>query len=573
MSDSGCSSPGRRLWPPGYLKYLLVWPAISAYRRKTRTRLAWRLAGSHFAIVLWSVLAISVLVLVAAGITFRQAVPAAGEASVEANEIAMLLDLIDQETTLSVAETNALLKSLTTGAISMNYIRHTTAINATVGPNLDNIRSISVVDPAGTIISSSDPSLVGQPASTIDPGTLRFLDAALADSTDLDQLGGRQADGDGIIGTYALEPTSTFPEGGAIVVDKFKRTLPETLGGLVKLGLSFIGQMAVVLLLAVGLPAIPIGIVIGIRRARAISRPISDLARAGQALTDGDLSARVTEIKGDDEVALLQRGFNAMAESFQIAVHTEAEQRARAEQALAAKRDLIANVSHELRTPVALIRGHLESLESDPADLERAVRVALRETDRLEQLVNELFELSRLESRQTQVDLAPFDAGAAVRAVADAMTAAVHREAGLSLKAEIADGDLRCSGDRLRFEQVLLNLVRNAVRYTPEGGIILISAARDGQHVAIVVRDTGMGIAGADLPHIFDRFYRADQSRARATGGAGLGLAIARELVEAMGGTIGVESELDEGTAFTIRLPAATPATNGTLRAGSGIRL
>ena len=177
----------------------------------------------------------------------------------------------------------------------------------------------------------------------------------------------------------------------------------------------------------------------------------------------------------------------------------------------------------------------------------------MRETDRLELLVEELFELTRLEARQFELDLAPFDAGSAVRSAVESLAEPARREAGLTLTADIAESDLKALGDRMRFEQVLLNLIRNAIRFTPEGGIILLSAERTPGDVAITVRDTGIGIGPDDLPHVFERFYRADQSRARTSGGAGLGLAIAKEMIEAMGGSIAVESVQGEGTTFTIR--------------------
>ena len=133
--------------------------------------------------------------------------------------------------------------------------------------------------------------------------------------------------------------------------------------------------------------------------------------------------------------------------------------------------------------------------------------------------------------------------------------------------------DLHCLGDRARLIQVLQNLIRNAIRFTPEGGIILVGADLDGDQVAFTVRDTGIGMAPEDLPRVFDRFYRSDSSRNRKSGGAGLGLAIAKELIEQMGGTIAVESEINEGSVFTICLPRAsdTPVSaNGAKRPAKG---
>jgi two-component system sensor histidine kinase BaeS len=247
-----------------------------------------------------------------------------------------------------------------------------------------------------------------------------------------------------------------------------------------------------------------------------------------------------------------------MAERLQSSLAKEAAERERAEHALAANRDLVANVSHELRTPVALVRGHLEAMAGEPERGEDYLRIALRETDRLERLVDELFALTRLESQGPSLQIEPFDAGSAVREAVESLAEPARREAGLTLQAVVEPGDVLCLGDRTRVVQVLQNLIRNAIRFTPEGGIILVGAAPHGGEIVLTVRDTGIGIAPEDLPHVFDRFFRADRSRHRGSGGAGLGLAIARQLVESMGGVIAVESVADEVTTFTIRLPRAT---------------
>jgi two-component system sensor histidine kinase BaeS len=164
-----------------------------------------------------------------------------------------------------------------------------------------------------------------------------------------------------------------------------------------------------------------------------------------------------------------------------------------------------------------------------------------------------------------------FDAGAAVREAIESLAEPARRDAGISMKVEIGPGSLSCFGDRARLVQVLQNLMRNAIRYTPEGGIILGGAHVDGDQIAITVRDTGLGIPAADVPHIFDRFYRSEQSRNRSHGGAGLGLAIAKQMVEAMGGTIGAESEVGEGTVFRIHLPRASAPATESNGAASGL--
>jgi signal transduction histidine kinase len=536
----------------------LIWPLIVAYRQKTRTHLSWRLAGSHFATVLASVVAICVVGIVVAVIGSRIAAPADSEAAFEAYDVAHMVEGLTARG-ISDSDLNAIFRGVTTGELTSNNYQDDVTLQANAGKLFQNIRAVSLVGPDGVIRASSDPELVGKDLSALDDASRKVVELAMAaENDDFEHLSAERPD-DSVAGAYAIHG-----EGGNLVgvtlIDKSKKTLPEGLD-LVVLVLSFISQLGIVLLVLIGVPAIPIGIVIGIRRARAISRPILKLSRTATDYAGGDLSSRV-EVKGQDEVAALEQGFNEMADQVQTIMRTEADQRSLAEHALAANRDLIANVSHELRTPVALIRGHLEALESDPTEREAYLRIALRETDRLERLVEELFQLSRLEARQVKLDMAPFDAGSAVRSAVESLVEPARREAGLTLTAAVADADLFAFGDRMSFEQVLLNLIRNAIRFTPEGGIVLVSAERQSSQIAVTVRDTGTGIAADDLPHVFERFYRADESRARTGGGAGLGLAIAKEMVEAMGGTISVESVLDEGTTFTIRMAAAA-ASNG----------
>lgn len=562
-----------RLWPPSWLRYLLIWPLVSAYRRRTRSRLSWRLAGSHFATVLVSVIAICVVGTVVIAIASRLTEPADSEAAAEAHQVAQIVEGVRQQGTVSDADLNGIFKGVVSGQLIYNVYQYDIDIQANVGQQMRNIRSVMLIGEDGLILASSDPSLVGRSVESLDDATRSVVAKTLArgsvsPSSDLTVV---RADGS-IVGANPVRD-ELGELGGVVVVDKYHNTLPSGLDLLV-LVLTFMAQIGVLLLVFVGVPAIPVGIVFGIRRARAISRPISTLAETAGAFAAGDRAARVT-VTGHDEIADLQRGFNNMADLLQSTMTTEAEQRALAEHALAANRELIANVSHELRTPVALIRGHLEAIETDPESKDAYLRIALRETDRLEHLVEDLFQLSRLEARQFDLNIAPFDAGSAVRSAVESLIEPARRDAGLTLNAQIAPGDLTCLGDRMRFEQVLLNLIRNAVRYTPEGGIILVSAERDRTGgVVVTVRDTGTGIAAEDLPRVFDRFYRSDQSRDRAGGGAGLGLAIAKELIEAMGGTIAVESVPDEGTVFTIRMPAAPPvraSANG-VAAAAGYR-
>jgi signal transduction histidine kinase len=546
---------------------LLIWPLVRAYRRKTRKRLSWQLAGSHFATVLVSMVVICMVTIAVATLAAKLTLPGHVEVAFEAGDVAGIIQQANASRPLTNDEADTVLTLIASGAVTRNN-QADVSIHATAGAAFKYVRSVSIVAPNGTVQASSDPALRGTSLPEADTAGWTIVQRALATAGRIDEakLSMRRGHGPAIAGAYPLVDGSGQVI-GAVLMDKSRSAVPSG-WGLLHLLAIFTAQFGTFLLLLVGLPAIPVGIVLGIRRGRAIGRPISNLADTAGRFAAGDFSSRVGKISGQDEVAELQHEFNGMADLLQSTMANEAEQRTLAEQALAANQELIANVSHELRTPVALIRGHLEALQDDPESSEAYLRIVLRETDRLERLVDELFQLSRLEAHRIELDLAPFDPGAAVRAAVESLVEPARREAGLTLMTSVEPGDLTCIGDRLRVEQVLLNLLRNAIHFTPEGGIVMATVGSGpAGWIRIGVQDTGVGISEEDIPRVFDRFYRADRSRGRAAGGAGLGLAIARELVLAMGGTISVESVQDEGTVFTIELPRAarpgSPATNG----------
>jgi len=227
------------------------------------------------------------------------------------------------------------------------------------------------------------------------------------------------------------------------------------------------------------------------------------------------------------------------------------------------RRELTANVSHELRTPLTSIKGFTETLldgaMKDEDTCRRFLTIINSEADRLVKLVDDLLDLSRLESKRAPLDLQPVDVGALAAHTVDKLQP-LALSGGLTLEVESRPGAW-VTGDRDRLEQVLTNLIDNALKYTPAGGRVRVSVTLDPQDVAVAVSDTGKGIRPEDVPHVFERFYRADRSRARGpvfgagSGGTGLGLAIAKHIVEAHGGRIGVRSQPDEGTTFTFTLP------------------
>jgi signal transduction histidine kinase len=303
--------------------------------------------------------------------------------------------------------------------------------------------------------------------------------------------------------------------------------------------------------------------------ARSASRRILALAHATELLRSGDYAAR-SPVQGEDEVAQLQANFNAMAADLERGVQDLRAERDQVATLLAQRRELIASVSHELRTPVATLRGYLESAtmrwndDATPDALRHDVEVMLSETRRLQGLIDDLFTLARAEVGRLDLRCEPADIGALARTAVETVAPLAWRDARVEVVARVAPGLADAQIDSARVEQALHNLLRNALRHTPPGGIIVVAAERAGDQLALRVRDTGEGIAAADLSHIWERFYRGDSARASdasdaSGGGSGLGLALVKEVIEAMGGAVAVESEPGKGSVFSLLLPAATP--------------
>lgn len=240
------------------------------------------------------------------------------------------------------------------------------------------------------------------------------------------------------------------------------------------------------------------------------------------------------------------------------------QERMRAEQAEQRRRELVVNVSHELRAPVASVSGHLESLllstekgtkAPTPAMLYSYLSIAYQEARRLGMLVDDLLSLARMESHELRLDMREVVASEVVEEVYQTLTPLAQRERQVTLVRGVQPNLPPVLADRQRLVQVLTNLARNAITSTPAGGIVSLSLeSADQQHLALIVEDNGVGIPADELPMIFDRLYRTDASRSRATGGFGLGLAIVHDLVTAMGGSIRVESAVGQGSRFSLLL-------------------
>ncbi len=287
--------------------------------------------------------------------------------------------------------------------------------------------------------------------------------------------------------------------------------------------------------------ATAVAVVVSLLLATRLSRPIDDLAAASRRVAAGDYSRPVPP--GDGELGELAVAFNTMAAGL------AAEERRR--------RDLVGDVAHELRTPIASVRGYVEGLQAGVfAPGPDAWHVLGEQTARLERLVDDLATLWHVESAALSLAVVTVDAAAAIGAARARHLAAAAAHS-IAITADSRAVPLLADPDRLG--QVLDNLVANAVRYGREGGTVTLAARRDGPRAVVSVVDDGPGIAQADLPRVFERFYRADPSRSRDAGGSGLGLAISKSLVEAMGGTISASSPGPggSGAVFEVSLAAA----------------
>ena len=282
-----------------------------------------------------------------------------------------------------------------------------------------------------------------------------------------------------------------------------------------------------------------LAILLSLALARQMSRPLRQLTLAARRFADGNLSERV-RLKSRDEIGQLGQAFNEMAASLQ-----------RSEQA---RRQMIADIAHELRTPLATIQGNLEALLDGvyPMTPERIEAIHAKSL-LLGRLVNDLQELSLAEAGELSLEKQPAELSQVLVRLKDQVQPQFD-EKGIQLALQTSS-PLMVQIDRERIEQVLLNLLSNAFRYTEQGGQVTLSTAVNGKEMHVSVTDTGKGISTEDVPHIFERFYRGDRSRSRSSGGAGLGLAIAKRLVELHGGKIWVESTVGQGTKFTFSLP------------------
>jgi signal transduction histidine kinase len=296
-----------------------------------------------------------------------------------------------------------------------------------------------------------------------------------------------------------------------------------------------------------GLIALLLSLILAFALSRWVADPLQQVVVAASEYPSGEV--KPVALRGPREVQTLTRAFNSML--------------ARVQSSQRSQRDFVANVSHEMKTPLTSIQGFAQAILDDTADTpearKKAAQIIYDESTRMHRMSLDLLELARLETGTADLDMAPVDLGALLRGVVEKFLPQAQT-AGVELVVNVSDDLAPIIGDGDRLAQVFTNLVDNALKFTPAGGRITLSAKKAGADVELSVADTGIGVASEALPRLFDRFYQADSSRAgseTAAGrrGAGLGLAIVKEIIQAHGGKIGIRSQVGSGTTFTIHLP------------------
>lgn len=421
-------------------------------------------------------------------------------------------------------------------------------------------RDALITDPTGVILSTTEPSLgeVGARVSSIDSTAVRDaigMSLRLGGSSDdwsgvaysvsvSGDITGAAApifNPDGTIAAYLVIQGHPIPE---IFSQQRAEILKETALSVLRTSWVYI------------IPAILVAVPFAYWQSRSTSRRIERLATLADAFADGDLHTRI-KVSRHDEIGRLAERFNEMG------IRVEEDARTR--------RAFLSNVSHELRTPVAIIHGTIERLQEDRLESAEEARQAINlvslETHNLTRLIDDLSTLGRLEEAKLRLELQSIDVYAIVDKAVDGLKELAWSQRKVSIE-NIVPPDLpRAFGDPGRLLQITHNLLFNALRHTPEGGLVVVQAATSGDTMEISVSDTGIGISPENQEHVFDRYYQVERHE-RSREGSGLGLHIVQQLVEAQGGAISVESTVGTGTTFRFTLPLSSkpqgrPAQNG----------
>jgi signal transduction histidine kinase len=534
---------------------LLPWRILTLPFRLYRRKISVQLIASHVLVVLLTILLIEVAVL--AGIVIGYNILRAENTDYAIGQLAQSTAVV-----LSADEASA---DLARGAVQVppaeraelqtvvdQLVRRGIAIQGTTRVNLGsqalatfgNVGAAAITDSAGTVVASSDPDWAapGQPVSAARvPLVSSLTERAI-------ELGGAPTvygqtyviDNAGLITVAAHAIMRDGKVVGVVTIQGDPPELP-AISATPEIIWGVIGANAVLFTIIL-IPALLVSVPVGIWRARAFSKRLSRLADAATSMASGDLSTRVP-VKGSDEVTQVSQRFNEMVDRME---ETDRNRKA-----------FVANVSHELRTPVAIIQGNVERLleqpeaTEDPERQARSLAVIRQETSTLTRLIDDLFTMARIEETSLPLQTVPVNLHDIVTQVVEGISPVAWSQRKVSVQSVVSADLPAVLADPTRLRQILGNLLYNALRHTPEGGLIVVNAERgEGGVVRVSVSDTGVGMTSDEVAHVFERFYQVERSGRNAEG-SGLGLTIVRELVEAQGGTIDVQSELGQGTTFT----------------------
>jgi signal transduction histidine kinase len=520
--------------------------------QRTFSRLRWQLTLSHLIAIAFTLLSMLAAVVLIATSWISSQGAAAHQPGQEARAVAQAIGGVVQRG--DPTEMNTILRALADGSLRVVLPfgppdnRRTDTFDASLP--LRDVTFLVIVSPEGRLLASSDPS-----GTSFVPPDWQLVQRLAADSI----AGGRGPSA----ASGAPSAAPVLDERGqpiaAIVLAS--NEVPQS-GGVLDVWrtLLIFAAASVAVLSGAFLFAVASSSVVGYLLSRRLVARLERLGKAAESLRGGDLSARV-EVAGADEITQLQQTFNAMAADLELALRDLRAERDRVSGLLEARRQLVASVSHELRTPVATIQGYLESsLRRDgsvPADVRSDLETMQRELARLHGLIEDLFALSRAEVGRLDLRLEPTDVGTIVQQLVAAQGPLAWQQRRVQLIAEVSPDPPLAHADAQRLEQIVSNLIGNAVRHTPPGGMVAVSVTARADRVDVEVRDTGEGIPADELPRIFERFYRGSGEDANARAGAGLGLALVKELAEAMGGTVEADSGPGEGSRFTVHLPGS----------------
>ncbi len=518
-------------------------------------QLRWRLTFAALLLGILTTLSIPLALGIFIGLISLSSTPPITEPGAVAQRITIALQpLIEQDAAPEQLE--ATLRGLLEGSVRLPVPATSHDEDIVDHVSLNSVQRLLLLDPGGRVLASAGATapLAGTLLPAAEMQRLALLRAQVASGG---CSGGRPTDGV-LIDTALCGLFTADGRLAAVLV------VENNITSAVQFGAQF-GRVVTIALVSTNIALIlfpitsmiivPLALLAGYILARRLTRRIEGLAMATADVAAGNLARRV-ELTDSDEIGRLAADFNTMAarlEERDQALNVEKE---RVEHLLQANRQLVANVSHELRTPLATLRGYLEVLDQEHGDKLPAHDMAVIQSEvrRLTALIDDLFTLARAEAQQLPLNIEAVDVAALTRQLADTLAPLARRERQIEVVTALPpDLPLVCA-DRMRLEQVLLNLAQNALRHTPPGGIVAFEGQASAETVIITVADTGVGIAPEELALVFERFYRGDSSRARETGGAGLGLALVRELVTAMGGQVSAESVPSRGSRFSVTL-------------------